>query len=568
MRNLICIVVTMVTLLVSAGRSIAAGGNRLTNTEGLVEYFANQQTLDTIVSGVILKDTTWNLAGSPYIVTGGGGIIIGGNATLTIEPGVVVKFNPHLAIAVGSAAFGKGNLVARGTEQFPITFTSIKDPNDPCDPAQAGDWSRIHFTDYSVDATYDSNDNYLSGGILEHVVVEYAGYGNYGAIFAEKSSPFLNYSEVRHNSYYGIMNDGTDAPVIHIANCHIYDHPQRGIYITGGVGGHKLLYNNINDNHDGGIYLSGNGNSNISNILTGNTISGNIASYGGGIYLQYNSNILTGNTISGNTSSSGGGIYLELGGISNISNILTGNTISGNTASYGGGGILVSNASNNILTGNTISDNTASNGGGIYCYAGSNNTLNGNIVQNNTSNNGTGAIYLSYFSDTTLSRNTITDNHFILGKTGGIYVTYYSEHLSLKGDPNALSYNTIKNNDGYQIYNDNPFSADGRYDVNALYVQWGTCDLDVIQSLIFDYFDDGTKAIVLFYPIACQGAPGDFDIDGDVDWSDLAIFVENWLRQDCAAHDWCNGTDLDLSTQVDFKDFAIFAEHWLEGVEP
>jgi hypothetical protein len=82
---------------------------------------------------------------------------------------------------------------------------------------------------------------------------------------------------------------------------------------------------------------------------------------------------------------------------------------------------------------------------------------------------------------------------------------------------------------------------------------------------IFDYFDDGSKAFVLFYPFVI---PGDSDYDEDVDWLDLKTFVDNWLRDDCWIPDWCEGADLDVNTTVDFFDFARFAEHWLEGVSP
>ena len=45
----------------------------------------------TYVSGIILSDTTWTVADSPYIVTGN--ILVKNGVTLTIEPDVAVKFN-------------------------------------------------------------------------------------------------------------------------------------------------------------------------------------------------------------------------------------------------------------------------------------------------------------------------------------------------------------------------------------------------------------------------------------------------------------------------------------------
>jgi hypothetical protein len=53
-----------------------------------------------------------------------------------------------------------------------------------------------------------------------------------------------------------------------------------------------------------------------------------------------------------------------------------------------------------------------------------------------------------------------------------------------------------------------------------------------------------------------------------VDWVNLATFVDNWLREDCAMPDWCEGADLNVDTKVDFLDFAAFVGQWLKGVGP
>ena len=45
----------------------------------------------TDVSGAISVDTTWTLAGSPYVVVGD--VTVEPDITLTIEPGVQVRFN-------------------------------------------------------------------------------------------------------------------------------------------------------------------------------------------------------------------------------------------------------------------------------------------------------------------------------------------------------------------------------------------------------------------------------------------------------------------------------------------
>ena len=48
-------------------------------------------TFGTDVTGTIAVNTTWNLAGSPYIVIGD--ITVNNGVTLTVDPNVIVKFN-------------------------------------------------------------------------------------------------------------------------------------------------------------------------------------------------------------------------------------------------------------------------------------------------------------------------------------------------------------------------------------------------------------------------------------------------------------------------------------------
>jgi hypothetical protein len=104
----------------------------------------------THVSGNIKQNTTWTVAGSPYIVTGdvtvrhsqfGASNI----ATLTIDPGVEVRFEPGTGLYVGYKG-GRpyyhsyyGALTAQGTASAPIIFTS-----DAAGPAP-GDWKGIYF---------------------------------------------------------------------------------------------------------------------------------------------------------------------------------------------------------------------------------------------------------------------------------------------------------------------------------------------------------------------------------------------------------------------------------------
>ena len=113
----------------------------------------------TPVSGTIGEDTTWAWADSPYTVTGN--VTVASGATLTIEPGVTVKFDSGKSLIV------EGTLVAQGTSSDEITFTS-----SAASPA-AGDWGYIKFTGSSVPASFDGNGDYSSGSIMEYCTAEY-----------------------------------------------------------------------------------------------------------------------------------------------------------------------------------------------------------------------------------------------------------------------------------------------------------------------------------------------------------------------------------------------------------
>ncbi|MCF8220123.1 MAG: hypothetical protein K9I97_01445 [Cryomorphaceae bacterium] len=78
----------------------------------------------TSVSGGIYANTTWNLAGSPYLVTGS--VVVFPNRTLTIDPGVEVIVSADYTFNTGNFIYVevRGNLIANGTTNAPIVFTS------------------------------------------------------------------------------------------------------------------------------------------------------------------------------------------------------------------------------------------------------------------------------------------------------------------------------------------------------------------------------------------------------------------------------------------------------------
>ena len=128
---------------------------------------------ETQVSGSITEDTTWSLAGSPYIATGDvtvrQSVSDSGNVpTLTIEPGVEVRFAPGTGLYVGDDA-GHGVLSAQGTQDAPITFTSNSATPSPGDwkgvvMDKSGAWgSNLCTTGTCQESDYYSNYNCTGG---------------------------------------------------------------------------------------------------------------------------------------------------------------------------------------------------------------------------------------------------------------------------------------------------------------------------------------------------------------------------------------------------------------------
>src|SRR5688500_2336207 len=114
---------------------------------------------ETEVAGTIREDTRWIRADDPYVVIGN--IIIAEGVTLTIDPGVTVRFSPMTTLVA------QGSLVAEGTEASPIMFTK------KAFPSQGSNWGGIRFA--STGGTqFDDATNRIGGSILKHVRIHFA----------------------------------------------------------------------------------------------------------------------------------------------------------------------------------------------------------------------------------------------------------------------------------------------------------------------------------------------------------------------------------------------------------
>lgn len=219
----------------------------------------------TYVSGVISTTTVWTLENSPYVVEGD--VFIYPNTTLTIEPGVIVKFAyPDSQIRVN------GTLNAQGIQAQPVYFTSIKDDSVGGDTnndgsttfPQSGDWASIRISQ--------------SGAAnLNHTIIRYGGYsafpyGNIALDVRDNGTLSLSHSRLTRNfgtnllvylsnatvvsseidhSDYGIQHGGG---TMNISNSSIHDNAADGI--INGYGGTLSLTDNNFQNNNRPVFLS------------------------------------------------------------------------------------------------------------------------------------------------------------------------------------------------------------------------------------------------------------------------------------------------------------------------
>ncbi|UCF08934.1 MAG: right-handed parallel beta-helix repeat-containing protein, partial [Thermoplasmata archaeon] len=430
---------------------------------GLLDLVSEDVQGGTNVSGTISQPgAIWDIEGSPYIVVDDVWVEVG--ATLTIEPGVLVKFNAGFSIYV------QGNLIAIGTESDRINFTSNQATPTPgywsslCIEGQAEiqncnitygsgiilsgpsntniSNNNVSFNRYGISLSSSSGNNITNNTMIEN------GIGIGGGTLESWNTHNIDTSNTVNGKpvyYWKNKNSGTIPPnagEVILANCtNIIVENQEfrngSVGVQLGFSSDNTLINNSM------LYIHGNAvdivNSDNNHIIN-NTISSD-GSYSHGIIVVGSKN----NNIKNNTI-----LYLYGDGMNLHSS--DGNNITGNNISYNGGeGIwLHSGSYRNTIKGNEFLSNdnrgvrVGDSGNNISCnifydnYMGI--TIGGhwnNITGNVISLNDYGIVLGSDAHN--VNNNTVTNNDY------GIFIT---EAFS-----NRIYHNNIINNTN-QAYDD------------------------------------------------------------------------------------------------------------------
>lgn len=434
----------------------------------------------TNVSGFINVNTTWTLAGSPYVVTGNA--LLSQGYTLTIDPGVVVKFDSNKALQID------GQLIAIGTVTQRIVFTSNQSSPQP------GDWAKLHFSDYSIDAVYNAQGNYVSGTIMKYCDVLYAGSLMWGSVDIQQCSPYFNHCRIMYGGWSGI---NFNADNFTIDSSRISDCPKRGIDYTGG---HFLMRNDtFISNGEGAIHIQQSGDTVQSRILDS--------------YFRFNS------------------MY---GAVSWLNNGLQRVTITGNKFANNSGTVIAVRGSFDTISCNSFTNNTG--GAAIefgdmgYPHAGG--VIHNNIIEYNVNNGGPsvfsiGAGYYSGMGDTLyISNNTVRHNSSpgnsccdirvdLFSPTTEslqIYNNEFSENdgvnfMKLYGAQNnnpSFNFMYLRNNTfinplcTYELNNNIPY---GSPNLQIAYNYWGNSSTTYVDGVIYDYFDLASQSVAYYMPI-------------------------------------------------------------------
>ena len=331
------------------------------------------------------------------------------DAAAAAVDGDTISFDPSISaitLTNGTIATRAVNIVGPGASSLTITTSAGPGAYDMFVVSGTGDAtiSGLTITNNRINA---ANAGRFT---LDGVAVSGSQGANGGALYSHNSGDLVITNSGFENNSSGAGGDGGA----------IYAHSGGAVTITD-----SAIVDNVvlGSGRGGGIHVA----TVVSSFsLTGSVITGNSATWGGGLDIStYGTIAIADSTISSNTTVMGGAGALVAypGDIVSIE----GTTIDGNVSGFDGGGVRVSGRSL-VVTDSTISNNQAVNaGGGIAISRGQNLTINNTTI---TGNEGIGGgLYTSHI-EVVINQSTITDNVGLGNGGGGVWLYENDMHLS------------------------------------------------------------------------------------------------------------------------------------------
>ena len=175
----------------------------------------------TYVTSNIVNNTTWGVAGSPYIIQAN--IDVLGGRTLTIEAGVTVAFDDYYYLNTA----WNGVIVANGAPGNRVVFTS--NSGSP----ELGDWQYVQvFGDAASAFSYclfEYGGNGLRANTAAPVVTHCEFRECARGVFCYFGSPLVQHCDLVENWTGVYITGNTCRPVVH--NCDIHDNVNYNVFV-------------------------------------------------------------------------------------------------------------------------------------------------------------------------------------------------------------------------------------------------------------------------------------------------------------------------------------------------
>jgi len=227
-----------------------------------------------IRGGRLEIDATWPAMGYEYVVTPGADIHVNAERTLTLEPGLVLKF-PAIRDWNNDGDFNiHGRLTAIGEPNAPISFTSRRDDalgGDTngdglgSDPAP-GDWGRLLF-------------HAGSEGELVHVNLHYGGGGNDGNCCAgargtdaalsisDERPPLMTNLDIAYSQARGAHIQVTGGEDWTLSDSRFHHNAGPGLQVAGENAGIELSGLTVDDNGGDGLLVNSTGEVTLTDLM-------------------------------------------------------------------------------------------------------------------------------------------------------------------------------------------------------------------------------------------------------------------------------------------------------------